>query len=208
MWEKRRVRMVVEQIESRGVNDIRVLEAMKEVPRHLFVKEDYLEVAYSDRPLPIGWGQTISQPYIVAYMIEALHLSGSERVLEVGTGSGYETAVLSLLAKTVVSIEIVPELAREASSRLGEMGYGNVEVIEGSGYRGYEEKAPYDAIILSAAPEKIPKALIEQLAPGGRMILPLGMYIQRLILLEKDYDERIYIMELLSVMFVPMIDRL
>lgn len=207
MWEKRRIDMVEKQIEARGVEDKRVIEAMKKVPRHLFVKERDVDRAYRDCPLPIGWGQTISQPYIVAYMIEALNLCGEERVLEIGAGSGYEAAILSHLARDVISVEIVPELAHEVAIRLQDMGYDNIEIIEGNGYRGYESRAPYDAIILSAAPERIPESLIEQLAPGGRMILPLGGYFQRLIILEKGPGEKLYMTELLPVRFVPMVER-
>ncbi|GLI56592.1 protein-L-isoaspartate O-methyltransferase [Propionigenium maris DSM 9537] len=205
MWEERRADMVREQIEARGITDRRVIEAMKRVPRHLFVRERDMEKAYWDYPIPIGWGQTISQPFIVAYMVEALRLTGGERVLEIGAGSGYEAAILSLLASEVVSMEIVPDLAREVEIRLRDLGYYNVEIIEGNGYRGYEERAPYDAIILSAAPESIPKSLIKQLAPGGRMILPLGGYFQRLVLLERGSGDNVYMRELLPVRFVPMV---
>lgn len=205
MWEERRADMVREQIEARGITDRRVIEAMKRVPRHLFVRERDMEKAYWDYPIPIGWGQTISQPFIVAYMVEALRLTGGERVLEIGAGSGYEAAILSLLASEVVSMEIVPDLAREVEIRLRDLGYYNVEIVEGNGYRGYEERAPYDAIILSAAPESIPKSLIKQLAPGGRMILPLGGYFQRLVLLERGPGDNVYMRELLPVRFVPMV---
>ncbi len=205
MWEERRAEMVRDQIEARGITDRRVIEAMKRVPRHLFVRERDMEKAYWDCPLPIGWGQTISQPFIVAYMVEALRLTGDERVLEIGAGSGYEAAILSLLASEVVSMEIVPDLAREVEVRLRDLRYYNVKVVEGNGYRGYEEQAPYDAIILSAAPENIPESLIKQLAQGGRMILPLGGYFQRLVLLEREYDDKVYMRELLPVRFVPMV---
>ncbi len=205
MWEERRAEMIRDQIEARGITDRRVIEAMKRVPRHLFVRERDMEKAYWDCPIPIGWGQTISQPFIVAYMVEALRLTGGERVLEIGAGSGYEAAILSLLASEVVSMEIVPDLAREVEVRLRNLRYYNVKVVEGNGYRGYEERAPYDAIILSAAPESIPESLIKQLAPGGRMILPLGGYFQRLVLLEREYDDKVYMRELLPVRFVPMV---
>ncbi len=205
MWEERRAEMVRDQIEARGITDRRVIEAMKRVPRHLFVRERDMEKAYWDCPIPIGWGQTISQPFIVAYMVEALRLTGDERVLEIGAGSGYEAAILSLLASEVVSMEIVPDLAREVEVRLRDLRYYNVKVVEGNGYRGYEEQAPYDAIILSAAPENIPESLIKQLAQGGRMILPLGGYFQRLVLLEREYDDKVYMRELLPVRFVPMV---
>ncbi len=205
MCEKIREDMVRDQIEGRGIENKRVIEAMRSVPRHLFVREMDVHKAYWDCPLPIGRGQTISQPYIVAYMIEALRLTGEERVLEIGAGSGYEAAILSILAREVISMEIVPELAREVAVRLRDLGYSNVEIVEGNGYRGHEEGAPYDAIILSAAPESIPEALIDQLAPGGRMILPLGGYFQKLVVIERGPGDKVYMRELLPVRFVPMV---
>jgi protein-L-isoaspartate(D-aspartate) O-methyltransferase len=171
---ERRLDMVEQQIRQRGVGDPRVLEAMRSVPRERFVPAGALSRAYDDTPLAIGSGQTISQPYIVAYMTEALGVQPSHRVLEVGTGSGYQAAVLSLLAREVYTIEIVPELARGAAAVLRELGYGNVNVREGDGYAGWPEHAPFDRIMVTAAPDEIPKPLIEQLAPGGRLVIPVG----------------------------------
>jgi protein-L-isoaspartate(D-aspartate) O-methyltransferase len=198
-----RARMVREQIEARGVRDPRVLDALRRVPRHELVPVDQRELAYEDRPLPIGRGQTISQPYVVAAMTEALALKGPERVLEIGTGSGYQAAVLALLSRQVYSIEIEPELAARARADLARLGYANVEVRQGDGWRGWPEHAPFDAIAVTAAPEQVPPALLEQLAVGGRMVIPVGDVEQRLMLLRKTPSgvER----ELLfGVRFVPM----
>ncbi len=169
-----RRRMVEEQIRARGVRDEAVLAAMRRVPRHLFVPEDQRTGAYADHPLPIGFSQTISQPYIVAYMTEALKVSPGHRVLEIGTGSGYQAAVLGRVAKQVYTIEIVPELARRAEQTLKALGFDNVHVREGDGYAGWPEKAPFDRIMVTAAPEQIPQPLIDQLAPGGLMVIPVG----------------------------------
>jgi protein-L-isoaspartate(D-aspartate) O-methyltransferase len=168
----RRAAMVVGQIQSRGIKDVRVLAAMRDVPRHLFVPDHLRPQAYEDRPLPIGQGQTISQPFIVAYMTEALDVRPTDRVLEIGTGSGYQAAVLARLAGEVYTIEIVPELARQAAARL--MSYANVRVREGDGYAGWPERAPFHRMMVTAAPERIPQPLIDQLAPGGRMVIPVG----------------------------------
>lgn len=201
-----RERMVTSQIIARGIKDPRVIEAMRKVPRHLFVPEDIKERAYDDRPLPIGEGQTISQPYIVAFMTEALNLSSGDKALEIGTGSGYQAAVLAEIVKEVYSIEIRPGLGETARERLKEMGYSNIFVEIGDGYKGWPEKAPFDAVIVTCAPEKIPRPLIDQLAEGGRMIIPVGeeRSIQELVLLKK---ERGMIMkkEVMKVLFVPMI---
>jgi protein-L-isoaspartate(D-aspartate) O-methyltransferase len=202
--EKERLRMVREQIEARGVKDGRVLEAMREIPRHLFVPERYGRQAYGDHPLPIGHDQTISQPFIVAYMTEALALRGEERVLEIGTGSGYQAAVLSRMAREVFSVEILQPLADESRERLERMGYHNVEVRCGDGYLGWPEKAPFDAIMVTAAPPQVPQALVEQLELGGRMVLPVGVGTQDLLRITKTPDglkEEI----LLPVRFVPMV---
>ncbi|RMG67061.1 MAG: protein-L-isoaspartate(D-aspartate) O-methyltransferase [Calditrichaeota bacterium] len=180
-----RKRMVQEQIRARGVKDPRVLAAMEKVPRHEFVPVRFRADAYADQPLPIGMGQTISQPYIVAYMTEQLKLNGDEKVLEVGTGSGYQAAVLAELAREVYTIEIIPELGRRAAETLKRLGYQNVHVRIGDGYRGWPEKAPFDAIIITAAPDHIPEPLIEQLKEGGRMILPVGDVYQELVLVTK-----------------------
>jgi len=158
-----------------GVSDARVLEAMRAVPRHLFVPEEHQDLAYADRPLPIGYGQTISQPYIVAFMTEQLHVEPGDRVLEIGTGSGYQAAVLAALGDVeVYTIEIVPELAESAARRLAELGYDAVHAVHGDGYYGWEEHAPYDAIVVTAAPDHLPQPLVQQLAPGGSLVIPIG----------------------------------
>jgi len=198
-----RFRMVENQIIRRGVRDPLVLEAMRKVPRHVFVPETFRSFAYEDEPLPIGHGQTISQPYIVAYMTEALGLKGGEKVLEIGTGSGYQAAVLAEIAKEVYTIEIVKPLYENAQALLQKLGYSNVFCRCGDGYRGWPEKAPFDAIIITAAPNRIPEPLVEQLKEGGRMVLPLGEGWQELIVIYKRkgfLEER----RLIPVRFVPM----
>lgn len=194
--------MVERQIAARGVKDARVLAAMRRVPRHLFVSPAEVAHAYEDRPLPIASGQTISQPYIVAFMTEQLQLTGREKVLEIGTGSGYQTAVLSALAAEVYSIEIRPELAASAESLLGRLGIGNVHVRAADGYHGWAEAAPFDAILVTAAPERIPPPLLDQLAAGGRMVIPVGGFYQELKVIERTrqgLSER----SVLPVRFVP-----
>ena len=183
--------MVEYQIESRGVQDPRVLTAMEAVPRHEFVPEEYLQSAYSDGPLPIGHGQTISQPYIVAVMTELLELEEGDRVLEIGTGSGYQAAVLAEVVKEVYTVEIIPELAESARERLDRLGYGSVVSANADGYYGWEEYAPYDAIIVTAAPDHVPPSLIEQLKDGGRMVIPVGPvgWYQTLWLITKTGQE-------------------
>ena len=171
---ERRLDMVESQIRQRGVADARVLEVMRSVPRERFVPDDAASRAYDDTPLAIGFGQTISQPYIVAYMTEALAVQSTHRVLEIGTGSGYQAAVLARLAREVYTVEIVPALATRASTILRELGYANVSVRAGDGYAGWTEHAPFDRIMVTAAPDEIPKPLIEQLAPGGRLVIPVG----------------------------------
>jgi protein-L-isoaspartate(D-aspartate) O-methyltransferase len=166
--------MVEYQIRSRGVQDPRVLTAMEAVPRHEFVPDEYLQSAYSDGPLPIGHGQTISQPYIVAVMTELLELEKDDRVLEIGTGSGYQAAVLAEIVDEVYTVEIIPELAESARERLDRLGYGSVVSVNADGYYGWEEYAPYDAIIVTAAPDHVPQSLVEQLKDGGRMVIPVG----------------------------------
>jgi protein-L-isoaspartate(D-aspartate) O-methyltransferase len=198
-----RKRMVEEQIEARGVRDPRVLDAMRQVPRHELVPASQRDRAYEDRPLPIGHGQTISQPYVVAAMTDALRLTGGERVLEIGTGSGYQAAILSKLAKEVYSIEIVPELAQRARADLARLGYANVEVRQGDGWRGWPEKAPFDAIVVTAAPEEVPPDLIAQLAVGGRLVIPVGGREQQLMVVRKT-PEGITREVLFGVRFVPM----
>ena len=196
--------MVEEQIAARGVKDPRVLAAMRKVPRHLFVPENLIPEAYDDTPLPIGYGQTISQPYIVALMTELLQLRGDEKVLEVGTGSGYQAAVLAELAREVYTIEIVEPLARQAAERLRELGYTNVHVRHGDGYDGWPEKAPFDGIIVTAAPEEIPKPLLDQLKPGGRLVIPVGAWSQDLLVVTKSADGKITRRVVIPVRFVPM----
>jgi len=199
-----RQRMVEKQIRARGITDERVLRAMLAVPRHLFVPQSERRQAYEDYPLSLGYGQTISQPYIVAYMTEALHLDGDEKVLEIGTGSGYQAAVLAECAKSVFTIEIIEPLCESAKQRLAELGYSNCSVRCGDGYAGWPEEAPFDAIIVTAAPKKTPRTLIDQLAPGGRMILPVGAYYQHLLLVAKDENGRITEKTTMPVRFVPM----
>ncbi len=199
-----RARMVETQIVARGVRDPRVLAAMRKVPRHLFIGSAERARAYEDEPVPIGDNQTISQPYIVALMTELLALAPGGRVLEIGTGSGYQSAVLAELAREVYSIEILPELARAAGEKLKEAGYGNVVVREGDGYRGWPEHAPFDGIIVTAAPERIPQPLLDQLAPGGRMVIPVGGFFQELKVFTKDKDGRVTEKGIIPVRFVPM----
>jgi protein-L-isoaspartate(D-aspartate) O-methyltransferase len=201
---ERRARMVETQILARGVRNPRVLAAMREVPRHLFVDPSEWDQAYEDHPLPIAGNQTISQPYIVALMTELLDLDPTKKVLEIGTGSGYQSAVLSRLAREVYTIEILPELAHSAAERLKKLGYTNVVVKEGDGYRGWAEHAPFDGIIVTAAPERIPQPLLDQLAPGGRMVIPVGGFFQELKVFSKDKPGKISEETILPVRFVPM----
>ena len=198
-----REQMVQEQIEARGIRDARVLAALRKVPRHLFVPPEERDEAYFDFPLAIGHEQTISQPYIVAFMTEALELRPRDRALEIGTGSGYQAAILAELAAEVYSIEIVPALAHEAEARLRRLGYPNVQVRVGDGYRGWPDAAPFDAIIVTAAPDHIPQPLVDQLREGGRMVLPLGLWDQELVRLRRS-REGIQRESLLPVRFVPM----
>ncbi len=206
-WQSERVRMVREQIEARGVRDPRVLAAMREVPRERFVPARVRSLAASDAPLPIGYDQTISQPYIVAFMTELLALERSHSVLEIGTGSGYQTAVLASLCDRVYSVEIVPDLADRAAATLRELGYEDALVTQGDGYLGWPEHAPFDRIIVTAAPPELPRALLDQLAPGGRLVAPVGptSESQVLILATKDADGRIRRQKRLDVRFVPMV---
>ena len=176
-----RDRMVTEQIQARDVSDRRVLAAMRKVPRHRFVLKQFRAEAYDDHPLPIGEGQTISQPYIVGIMSELMQLTGGERVLEVGTGSGYQAAVLAELANEVYSVEILEPLASRAAATLRELGYIDVVVRAGDGYLGWPEAAPFDAIIVTAAPDHIPQPLVDQLKIGGRLVIPVGNYYQELL---------------------------
>lgn len=203
-FAKLRKEMVRLQIETRGVKDKRVLEAMRSVKRHLFVPQIYQKLAYNDTPLPIGEGQTISQPYIVALMTELLGLTGKEKVLEIGTGSGYQAAILAELAAYVYTIEILPGLVQRAGSLLKQLGYKNILVKCGDGYLGWQEYAPFDAIIVTCAPEEIPQTLVEQLAEGGRMVVPVGSIYQELMLIEKENNE-VRKKGIIPVRFVPMI---
>jgi protein-L-isoaspartate(D-aspartate) O-methyltransferase len=203
-WPARADRMVREQIEARGVRDPRVLAALREVPRHRFVPEAWRESAYDDGPLPIGQGQTISQPYIVAVMTEQLRPEPGDRVLEIGTGSGYQAAVLARLVARVYSIEIVPELAERARATLAALGVENVEVVTGDGYRGLPEHAPFDGIVVTAAPPQVPQPLVDQLALGGRLVVPVGSWDQELRVLERTASG-IRSETLFPVRFVPFV---
>jgi len=198
-----REKMVETQIKARGVKDPRVISALLKVERHRFVLEDYLNSAYADQPLPIGEGQTISQPYIVALMTELLELKENEKVLEIGTGSGYQAAILAELAKEVYTIEIIESLASTAKKRLSELGYQNIRVKAGDGYLGWPEAAPFDAIIITASPDHIPKPLLDQLKEGGRMVVPVGTYAQELKKIVKR-SGKIETTGIISVIFVPM----
>ncbi|MEE8183910.1 MAG: protein-L-isoaspartate(D-aspartate) O-methyltransferase [Acidobacteriota bacterium] len=202
-FASRRRQMVKEQIRARGIRDPGVLREMGTVPRHRFVPEDLLLQAYEDHPLPIGLRQTISQPYIVALMTEALRPRPDQRILEIGTGSGYQAAVLSGLVREVYSIEILADLAETARTRLEELGYRNVRVRHGDGYRGWPEAAPFDAIIVTAAPDHVPPALVDQLRVGGRMVIPVGDRYQELRLIEKT-GTGIRETKIIPVRFVPM----
>ena len=196
--------MVEHQIRARGVKDEKVLAAMRKVPRHLFVPEELRPFAYGDEPLPIGEGQTISQPYIVAYMTEALRLSGEEKVLEVGTGSGYQTAVLAEIVRQVFTIELLGVLSEKARELLKLLGYANIVAKTGDGTRGWDENAPFDAIMVTAAATEIPKKLQEQLGPLGRMIFPVGAGFQELFLVSRERGE-FRKKKLLPVRFVPLV---
>jgi len=200
-----RMTMIERDLKGRGIKDPRVLEVMATTPRHLFVPEKQRKSSYDDRPLPIGEGQTISQPYIVAYMTEGLELKGREKVLEIGTGSGYQTAVLARLAAAVYSIEIIPALSARAKPLLDQLGFTNVELKVGDGFFGWEEKAPFDAILLTAAAPKVPEPLWRQLSDGGRIIMPLGesRQTQRLVRIRKVAGKEV-VERLSEVLFVPL----
>ena len=203
---QKRMQMVQKDIQGRGVKDPKVLEAMGKIPRHLFVDESFKEKAYADHPLPIGEGQTISQPYVVALMTEALRLRPEYRVLEIGTGSGYQAAVLADIVKEVYTIEIRKPLAESASKRLQELGYKNIQVKYADGYFGWEEVAPFDAIIVTAASNHIPPPLLKQLKEGGRLIIPVGSttFHQTLTLITKEKGD-LQVEQLGGVLFVPLI---
>lgn len=195
--------MVERQIRERGITDSAVLAALRAVPRHRFVPEHLAASAYDDRPLPIGHEQTISQPYVVAYMTEAAAVSGAAKVLEIGTGSGYQAAVLAEIAERVHTIEIVPALAERSRALLAELGYDNVEVRTGDGYRGWPSEAPFDAIVVTAAPDHVPPALIEQLAVGARLVIPVGSFSQEILIVTKT-EGGATTEAVLPVRFVPM----
>lgn len=201
---RERLRMVEDQIASRGIRDQRILRVLRKVERHRFLPESHWAVAYGDHPLPIGHGQTISQPYIVALMTASLRLKGHEKVLEVGTGSGYQTAVLAEVARQIISLEIVPALAEGARALLQELGYRNVEVHFGDGSQGWPDQAPYDAILVAAAPPQVPRPLLEQLDEGGRLVIPVGVENQVLEIHTRS-GERFEIESLAPVRFVPLI---
>lgn len=205
-YPEKRQRMIEEQLKTRGITNKATLYAMGKIPREAFVPESQKPFAYDDRPLPIGLGQTISQPFMVAYMTQTLHLKSSDRVLEIGTGSGYQAAVLSQIIDTVFTIEIVEDLAQRAIQHLRNLNIHNVEVKIGDGYYGWKEKAPFDAIIVTAGAEKIPLFLVEQLAENGRMIIPIGPHkgVRQLMLLKKK-NGKIKSRELMPVRFVPFI---
>ena len=198
-----RRRMVDEQIHARGIRDPRVIAAVRTVPRHRFIPLQLQDQAYLDTPVPIGLDQTISQPYIVAYMTEALQLPSDATVLEVGTGSGYQAAVLGEIARRVYSIEIVPELAERSKNLLSDLGYKNIQLRLGDGYRGWPEAAPFDGIIVTAAPDHIPPALIEQLAIGGKLVIPVGSFAQEIRIITKTEDGTLS-EATIRVRFVPM----
>ncbi len=202
-FESARKRMVLTQLEARGISDKRVLETFGKVERHLFVDSSLQDEAYNDYPLPIGLNQTISQPYIVALMTELLELEQGDKVLEIGTGSGYQAAILGEMVDSVFTIEIVEPLGLMATQRLEALGYDNIFVRIGDGYRGWPEHAPFDAVIVTCAPDKIPQPLIDQLADGGRMIIPVGIDVQELVLVKKS-GEKITRKSVAPVRFVPM----
>ncbi|MEW6412371.1 MAG: protein-L-isoaspartate(D-aspartate) O-methyltransferase [Candidatus Zixiibacteriota bacterium] len=203
VFQQQRLKMVQSQIEARGISDPGVLGAMRKVERHRFVPEQYQKDAYSDYPLPIGEDQTISQPYIVALMTELLDIDSMDKVLEIGTGSGYQAALLAELADSVFTIEIIEPLCRRADSLLESLGYSNISVMCGDGYNGWAEHAPYDAVIVTCAPPSIPQPLIDQLADKGRLVVPVGTHWQQLLLVTKS-NGKTTTEEIIPVRFVPM----
>jgi protein-L-isoaspartate(D-aspartate) O-methyltransferase len=202
--DQERLRMVAEQIEARGINNKAVLQSIKKVPRHLFVPASYRQSAYRDQPLPSSCGQTISQPYIVALMTELLSPTKGQKVLEIGTGTGYQTAILAELVKEVYTMEIYADLQKTAKANLEPFNYRNIHFILGNGYQGYPEAAPYDLIMVTAAPPFIPEVLIDQLSIGGRLVIPVGRERQELYLITKETDESIRKNAILPVIFVTM----
>lgn len=203
-WESLRMQMVAEQIRKRGIRSPKVLAAMERVPRHLFVPEKLVARSYHDEPVPIGERQTISQPYMVAAMTEALELEGQERVLEVGGGSGYQAAILAQLAREVITIEAREALAEAARERLALLGYGNVRVVTGDGTLGWAEAAPFDAILVAAAAPEIPPPLIEQLAEGGRLVIPVGRSDRQMLMRIRKSSDNAVQEELFACQFVPL----
>jgi protein-L-isoaspartate(D-aspartate) O-methyltransferase len=205
-FTKARKEMVKVQLRERDIVDSKVLSAMEKVPRHLFVEDKLRDAAYSDHPLPIGEGQTISQPYIVALMTQVLGLGGGEKVLDIGTGSGYQAAILAQIADEVYSVEIRPNLSKKAGEVLSSLGYTNIRLKVGDGYYGWEEHAPYDGIIVAAAADHIPPPLLAQLKDGGRMAIPVGspFSVQNLVLIEKK-DGKVFTKNVAGVLFVPMV---
>jgi protein-L-isoaspartate(D-aspartate) O-methyltransferase len=202
-WQ--RERMVTDQIESRGIRTPDILRAMRATPRHLFIPTHVRSMAYADHPVPIGYGATISQPYIVALMTELLAPTKKHRILEIGTGSGYQAAILGQLAAEVYTVEIIPELARSAANTLRELGYTNITVRQGDGYKGWPEQAPFDGIMVTAAPPEVPEALITQLSAGGRLVAPIGSKgIQELVVIDKTADGTTRRRSAGPVIFVPM----
>jgi protein-L-isoaspartate(D-aspartate) O-methyltransferase len=200
-----RSRMVEQQITQRGIDDPAILEAMNKIPRHKFVPDDMVPLAYEDHPLPIGYGQTISQPYIVALMTQVIDPMPDLRILEIGTGSGYQAAVLAELGAEVYTIEIIPELADQAAQRLNELGYTNIHTLSADGYFGWQEFAPFDAVVVTAAPDHLPQPLANQLSEGGRLVIPIGPvgFVQTLWLFEKQGGE-LQATNLGGVRFVPL----
>jgi protein-L-isoaspartate(D-aspartate) O-methyltransferase len=206
-WKEKREEMVRSQLISRGISSREVLDAFRNVPRHLFVPVEYQKLSYSDQPLPIGEGQTISQPYIVAYMTEILDIKPGEKVLEIGTGSGYQAAILKNAGAEVYSVEVIKSLSEKARKTLDNLGYSDIHLKTGDGYEGWAEFAPYDAILVTCSPAEIPSPLIQQLAEGGKMIIPVGEQhsVQFLYLLEKK-EGKIKQKNVLPVRFVPMVN--
>ena len=198
--------MVANQLRKRGINNTAVLDAMTRVPRHRFVSKIYRSMAYTDNPLPIGHGQTISQPYIVALMTQLLQVDRKHKVLEIGTGCGYQTAILSVLSKKVITLEVLSSLSKNSLERLTNLGYKNVNFHCADGKYGWTKEAPYDRILVSAAPETIPEVLIEQLAPNGYMVIPVGsLYDQFIHIITKDKNEQVHIKKSTPVRFVPLV---
>ena len=198
--------MVVNQLRKRGIIDTAVLDAMSTVPRHRFVSRIYRSMAYTDNPLPIGHGQTISQPYVVALMTQLLQVDRKHKVLEIGTGCGYQTAILSILSKKVITIEVLSSLSTKSQKQLTKFGYKNVDFHCADGKNGWSKEAPYDRILVSAAPETMPEVLIEQLAPNGYMVIPVGsLYDQFIHIITKDKNEQVHIKKSTPVRFVPLV---